>query len=366
MKNNYKRQRSDYVLSLIVFGLIAFGLIMIYSVSKYYSLQITNEATDKYYLIKQLSWAGVGLVAWLVVQAIDYRFWQKNAKIFFYATIVLLILPIVFGSSGRWVYIGPINFQPAELAKLTLVIFLASFFAHKSDDPKEASKLFPYFIIFAVVLSVLMLLQKDLGTLSVMVAISAVMFMIAGAPKLHLFLSGGLGVFLVWLAIKVEPYRMERFLTFLNPDNNVLGAGYHIRNALIAIGSGGLWGLGFGQSKQKYLYLPEAHTDSIFAIISEELGLVRSLIIVLAFVFLALRGYRIAMRAPDTFSRLVATGVTTWLFFQMFVNIAAMLSLLPLTGIPLPLISYGGSSLLVLLIAIGILINISKYQVYEK
>jgi cell division protein FtsW len=155
---------------------------------------------------------------------------------------------------------------------------------------------------------------------------------------------------------------MQRLLTFLNSDSHDLGAGYHIKNALIAIGSGGLWGLGFGQSKQKYLYLPEAHTDSIFAIICEELGTLRASLVIAAFCFLALRGFMIAKNTADPFGRMVAVAITVWLFLQMFVNIAAMFSMVPLTGIPLPFISYGGTSLVVLLTAIGVLINISKYQ----
>ena len=207
-----------------------------------------------------------------------------------------------------------------------------------------------------------MLVQKDLGTLAIIVCIVASMLTIAGAPLYQLAAGGGLTAFLLWLAIKIEPYRLERFLTFLNPESNSLGAGYHIKNALIAIGSGGLLGLGFGQSKQKYLYLPEAHTDSIFAIISEELGFLRAAVIIIVFAFIAIRGFRIAANAPDTFSRLVAGGITTWFLAQMFINIGAMLSILPLTGVPLPFVSYGGSSLVILLAAVGVLVNISKNQ----
>ena len=222
------------------------------------------------------------------------------------------------------------------------------------------------FVAIVGFIAMLMMAQKDLGTLSIYIIISAGVFIMAGAPVQQIFGAGGLAAFLVWLAIKIEPYRMQRLLTFLNPGDDSLAAGYHIKNALIAIGSGGLWGLGFGQSKQKYLYLPEAHTDSIFAIVSEELGFLRAGLIIIVFTLLALQGLRIVKNAPDTFARLMSVGIITWIFFQMVVNIAAMFSLVPLTGVPLPFISYGGTSLLVLLAAVGILTNISKFQIINR
>lgn len=368
---SYRRQHIDYWLALAIFGLIVFGLIMIYSVSKYYSLELTNGATDKYFLKKQLVTVTIGLFAWIVVQAIDYRFWQKHAKEMFFITFGLLLLPIIlspFGvtSAGRWIIIGGFNFQPAELAKLTFIFYLAGLFSEKGINLKEISKLFWPFISVVGVIALMMMIQKDLGTLSIFVIISASLFIAAGAPVGQIFSGVGIGGVLLWLAVKLEPYRMQRLVTFLNPGSDSLSSGYHIQNALIAIGSGGLFGLGFGQSKQKYLYLPEAHTDSIFAIICEEMGMLRAALIVLVFAFIALRGFKIAKSAQDNFSRLVAIGVTVWIFAQMSINIAAMLALLPLTGIPLPFISYGGTSLIVLLAAIGVLTNISKNQIYEK
>lgn len=365
MMNQIKKQRPDLWLSLAVFGLIFFGLIMIYSVSKYYSLQLTNEATDKYFLLKQLKFVGIGVIAWIVFQSIDYRFWQQKTTLFFWVTLVLLLLPILpFGHGGagsRWVDLKIVSFQPSEIAKLTLILYLAGWFASKKDNLAEIKKVFVPFAVIVIAIAFLMLVQKDLGTLSIIVAICASMIFIAGAPAYQLLTGGGLAALLLWVAIKIEPYRMQRFLTFLNPEDTS-GAAYHIRNALIAIGSGGLWGLGFGQSKQKYLYLPESHTDSIFAIISEEIGLIRAGLVIVVFAFIAMRGYKIASRSTDPFARLVAVGITTWLTFQMIVNIGAMLSVLPLTGVPLPFVSYGGSSLVILLSAVGILVNISKSQ----
>ncbi len=370
MNNKNRKGRPDYWLALAIFVLVMFGLIAIYSVSKYYSLQITDGATDKYYLSKQLQWVGVGIVVWIIFQAIDYRFWMKNTKYMLFATIIFLVLPLFFGhenerSSTRWISIAGQQFQPSELAKLSLMFYLSGWFSNQDMKSVNRLKTLPFFI-FMIFVSLLMLLQKDFGTLSVMLGISATMYIIAGASYVNLFAGAGMAGFLFWIAIKLEPYRLERFTTFLNPESDTMGSGYHIRNALIAIGSGGLWGLGFGQSKQKYLYLPEAHTDSIFAIISEELGFLRASLIIMLFGFIGVRGYRVAKNAPDMYSSLLATGITTWIIWQAFINIGAMLSIVPLTGVPLPFVSYGGSSLLILLAATGILINISKSGNYSK
>ncbi|OQA04880.1 MAG: Lipid II flippase FtsW [bacterium ADurb.Bin400] len=354
------KKHPDYLLSLIVFALVAFGLIAIYSVSKYYSWEVTNEVTDKLFLRKQLVWSVLGLVAWAVFQSFDYRHWQKHSASMFFITIGLISLPIIFG--GRhWVNIWGGQFQPSELGKLTFIIYLAGWFASKKENLKEVRKMFPAFLLVMAALCFMMIWQGDLGTLTIYVAIATAIFVAAGSSLSHLFLAGSFSMLMVYLAVKLEPYRLERITTFLNPDQNLLGSGYHIRNALIAVGSGGLWGLGFGQSRQKFLYLPEAHTDSIFAIVAEELGFVRTALILIAFAFIAIRGFKIAANAPDTFSRLLATGITVWITFQAIINVGAMLSMMPLTGVPLPFVSYGGSSMIFLLAAVGILINISKH-----
>lgn len=369
---SYKnRQHSDYWLSLLVFGLVIFGLIMIYSVSKYLSLQITDGASDKYYLKEQLISLGLGVVAWIVAQSIDYRVWKKYSGWMLIITIILLLSVLLFGhTSGtvaqRWINIFGLRFQPSELVKLTFTIYLAGWLSgHLDKDTQAVNKSFWQFIIVVALVSLFLLQQKDLGTLSVIIGISAGIYFAAGASLKNLAVATGLGAALLWLSVKLEPYRMQRILAFLNPDSSTLSTGYHIRNALIAVGSGGFWGLGFGQSRQKYLYLPEAHTDSIFAIICEELGFLRASLVVVAFALLALRGFKIAKDAPDNFGRLLATGIVVWIVFQAFVNIGAMLSIIPLTGVPLPFISYGGSNLIFSLAAIGVLLNISKHKRYS-
>lgn len=359
-----KRKSADYLLMILVFSLIAFGLIMIYSVSKYLSLQITDQASDKYFLVNQLVSLAIGIVVWITFQLIDYRYWQKNTTAMLVITIVLLSLVFIFhggdgGAGNRWVNLFGRGFQPSEIAKLTMIFYLSGWLS-SGKYQKQIDKSFVPFLVFVGGISFLMLMQKDLGTLSVILVIAAAIYYAAGARITNLLLGGSLGVFLVWLAIKIEPYRMKRLTAFFNPESDTLNIGYHIKNALIAVGSGGLWGLGFGQSRQKYLYLPESHTDSIFPIIAEELGFFRSSAVILVYALIAYRGYSIARRAPDDFSRLVAVGITTWIIWQAFVNLAAMLALLPLTGVPLPFVSYGGTSLIAFLAAIGVLLNISK------
>ncbi|MFA5158368.1 MAG: putative lipid II flippase FtsW [Patescibacteria group bacterium] len=356
-----KRNHADYVLMILIFAVIAFGLIMIYSVSKYLSLQITDQASDKYYLVRQLVSLGIGIVVWVACQAIDYRFWQKHTGKMLWITLILLASVFIFRaqSGERWINFFGVGFQPSELAKLSMILYLSGWLSGRKKA-ENVDNLFLPFIIFVGTVSLLMLIQKDLGTLSVLLVIAAVIYFAAGAKLTNIFIGGSLGVFLVWLAIKIEPYRMQRLTSFLNPNEGALSSTYQIRNALIAIGSGGLWGLGFGQSKQKYLYLPEAQTDAIFPIIAEELGFLRSSVVVIVYALIATRGYSIARRAPDQYSSLVATGITTWIIWQAFVNLAAMMSLMPLTGVPLPFISYGGTSLIAFLAAVGILLNISK------
>lgn len=359
-----KRKAADYLLAILVFGLIAFGLVMIYSVSKYLSLQITNQETDKYFLVRQLVSLGIGTFVWIIFQSIDFRFWQKHTITMLVITLVLLCSVFIFrdaaGGASRWVNLFGVGFQPSEIAKLSMIFYLAGWLSGKKDD---INKSFIPFLIFVGAVSLLMLLQKDLGTLSVILVIAAAIFLTAGAKISNLAIGGVLGAFLIWLAIKIEPYRMQRLTAFFNPESQSLSVSYHIRNALIAIGSGSWFGLGFGQSKQKYLFLPEAQTDSIFPIIVEELGFLRSGAVIFVYALIAYRGYAIARRAPDSFSQLVAVGITTWIIWQTFVNLAAMLGLMPLTGVPLPFISYGGTSLVAFLAAIGVLLNISKQTV---
>lgn len=367
LTQNQKPGKVDYTLAIVVFALVVIGLVMISSASVVISYEISGE--NYFFLKKQLLFSAIGLVAWIVFTIVDYRFWRKFAlHLMILALILLAIVLLPYFSSeahgaNRWIALGPINFQPSEFAKLAILIYLAGWLARRKEQVSSLFRGFLPFVIIIAVVIFLIMMEPDLGTATILAATASIVFFMAGANLVYLVLGGGLGLFVILSLILSAPYRLSRFLSFLNPSADPQGAGYQIRNALIAIGSGGLWGLGFGNSRQKYLYLPEAHTDSIFAVIVEEMGFLRAAVIIVLFVILAYRGYKIAKEAPDDFGRLLAVGITSWFIIQAFINLSAMLGLIPITGIPLPFISYGGSSLIISLAAVGILLNISKYRV---
>jgi len=354
--------RTDWWLVGLVFGLTVFGLIMVGNVSV---VEAYRDFGDKlYYLRLQLQWAGLGLLAFLAASFFDYRKLKFLALPLLIFTLVCLLLVLIPGlgasilGTRRWLSIGPIHFQPAELAKLTFVLYLSSFFATKKS-------LLPFLTILGLIVFLIML-EPDLGTTVVLCATGLAVYFASGAPILTIGLIGLTGIAGGAVLILSSAYRRERLTTFLNPTADPLGASYHIRQILIALGSGGLFGVGLGQSRQKYEYLPAVTTDSIFAVIAEELGFIGSVAVLLVFLCLIWRGFRIASRAPDDFGRLLAVGITSWVGFQTLVNLGAMVALIPLTGVPLPFISYGGSSLILVLTAMGILINISKQGVARK
>lgn len=361
-----RKSKPDFLLALTVFFLCFFGLVMISSASVVVSEE--RFGTNYYYVTHQLTSLIIGLILMVTAYLIDYRLWRKISLIMFLLTLLLLIgvfLPGIgreFGGAHRWLGLGGLVLQPSEIVKLTFIIYLASWLDKKGESISHFSAGFIPFVFLMLILGFLIMSQPDLGTLSVIIGTAVVTFFIAGARGSHLVMGGISVLIILGILVKAAPYRFQRFLVFLSPGEQTLGAAYHINQALIAIGSGGLWGLGFGQSKQKYLYLPQAYSDSIFAIIAEELGFLRSSLVLGAFILIAIRGYKIVRNAPDNFARFLATGIVTWIILQVFINIAAMLNLIPLTGVPLPFISFGGSSLIVTLIAVGILLNISKYS----
>lgn len=359
-----RRKRGDYLLSLVVFILAVFGLVMISSASVVVSYELFG--TNYHYFNRQAISFVIGILAWVITSNIDYRIYQKYAIYLLILTFLLLILVFIpgigkeLGGAHRWISAGPIFFQPSELVKLLFILYLAAWLEKRAEHLRTFWRGFLLFAILIGLIIFLIISQPDMGTTTIIVATSAVMFFVAGAQIWHLTLGIGALVALFWILIKTSPYRFQRFLTFLQPAAQSLGNAYHINQALLAIGTGGLLGRGFGQSIQKYLYLPQAHTDSIFAIAAEELGFLRITFVLFLYVFLIFRGYAIAKVAPDYYSKLVASGITAWFGIQTFVNLGAMTGLLPLTGVPLPFISFGGSSLVVSLAAVGILMNISK------
>jgi cell division protein FtsW len=323
------------------------------------AVEAYRDFGDKFHFFRlQAQWLALGLVAFSAAAIFPYQKWLKLVPLLLFLGLLGLILVVLprFGflrfGARRWLNLAGINFQPSELAKLAFITYLAAYLVKKK-------KIWPLFLISSLIL-ILVMLQPDFGTAFIILASGFVVYFVAGAPLGHvlvLALAGFLGSLFL---ILFSPYRKERLLTFLDPFRDPLGASYHISQALIALGSGGLFGLGLGQSRQKYEYLPAVTTDSIFAIIAEELGFLGASFLILTFVFLIWRGLRIAQLSSDPFGRFLASGITAWIGIQTLVNLAAMVSLAPLTGAPLPLISYGGSSLILILTALGILANISK------
>lgn len=321
-----------------------------------------------YYVLRQLLLGGVGgAIGLLAASRISYRLWKRLAiplMLLSLALLVFLFIPELsysFGGAKRWISIGPLSFQPSEILKFSFLVYLAGWLAARKDEVKSISRgMIPFTLMLSVV-GIFLLMQPDIGTLGV-IAISAGMLYFLGGGKtsqiITLFL---FGLVMFYFIVQLAPYRLDRITTFLNPAADPQGIGYQINQAFIAIGSGGFWGRGLGMSLQKYQYLPEPMGDSIFAIFAEETGFLGVVVFIGLFGFFLWRGFAIAYRAPDLFGRLLAAGITMGITVQAFINMAAISGLLPLTGIPLPFVSYGGTSLVVTLTQIGVLLNIAKH-----
>jgi cell division protein FtsW len=355
-----RRGLESSVLILVTMGLVAFGLVMVYSATSA-SAALAN-GDPAYYLKRQAIYAVLGVVLMVVCSRIDYRALRALAPVLMVASVVLLLAVLVMGraanGASRWLSFGPLIFQPSELAKLALAIWAAGYLARRKP-PKNLAQLWRPIGLVTLVFCGLILVEPDLGTAIAIVVMVAAMLLVAGTPGrtlgVGLGIVGTLGLFAVWL----EPYRRARLFSFLNPWQDAQGAGFQTVQAMIGLGSGGIFGVGLGQSVQKVNYLPEAHTDMIFAIIGEELGLVGATAVIAAYGAFAYLGLKIALQCKDPFGKRLAAGLTALVCGQAAINLAAVMGLAPLTGIPLPFVSYGGSSLVVALACVGILLNIA-------
>jgi cell division protein FtsW len=355
------KHKFDYFLAAIVGILLIIGILILASVSASFSQEKFGRTT--YYLFHQLLWGILpGLVLGFIAFKIKISFFKKWAWALVFLNLILMVLVfipglgIISGGAPRWLNLGFATFQPSEILKLSFIFYLSPWL---SSRDKKASLLVPFLLVLGVIV-VLLTLQSDVSTLGVIITIALLMYFSANTPLWHalfvfLICSGG-----ILALIKFAPYRMKRILVFLDPKIDPMGMGYQINQILIAIGSGGITGLGLGMSSQKFGFIPQTMADSIFAIFAEETGFIGCLVLVSLFILLFWRGLRIAKRSKDRFSKLLAIGISSWICIQAFVNIAAMVSILPLTGIPLPFISYGGSHLIGEMIALGLLLNISK------
>lgn len=353
--------RYDYLLIITTAALAIVGLMMIYSATFALGYQLHSQPT--YYFIRQLLWMGLGTLALIIFARIEYHTWRRFSIPLMAFTMLLLVLVLLIGDERfggqRWLLNGSI--QPSELGKLAIIIYIADWLSSKGEQIRKVSYgLIPFAILLGVITG-LIVLQRDLGT-AVMIGTTALaMFFIAGGNLFQILLSGILGGATLYLLITRSSYRMARLTAFLDPLNSdPLGNGYQIRQILIALGSGGLTGLGLGASRQKFGYIPASHTDGIFAILGEELGLIGALAVIGLFAFFAYRGFRIALTAPDAFGTVLASGITCSLIFQAIINMGVVTASLPFTGIPLPFISFGGSSLVVSMASVGLLLAVSR------
>jgi len=370
-----KAKTPDLILLGLCVALLFFGIFILASVSAAFSLQKTGSTS--FFLNHQLLFGLLpGLLCAALAYALPLKFlkrWSVIILLFSILVLGLVFMPGIGGKLGgatRWISLGPITFQPSEFLKVGFILYLASWLTTRIQKREEnptfdklkglTETLLPFIVIISV-LSLFLILQPDIGTLGVIGIISIIMYFSASTPLWHTLLLMGAGAGALLLHIRLAPYRLSRVAVFLDPSLDPLGQGYQLKQALIGIGSGGLFGVGLGLSLQKFGILPEPISDSVFAVFAEETGFLGASLLILLFIAFAWRSIVIAKRIKDPFGKLIIVGIASWITIQAFVNIGSMLGLLPLTGIPLPFISYGGSALIAELIGLGLMLNISRY-----
>lgn len=368
MRDVFRKSRDQWDWPLVgsLAALIVFGLIMLSSAGAAVGWQ---KFGDSYWHVKHQLLFGVlpGLLLFGIMSRVDYYRLRQLAAPLLFVSIGLLTLVFIpgigaqWGTSHSWINFFGFSLQPSEVVKLTFLLYLAAWLASREDRHlKDLQGGFLPFLFVLGIIAVLMILQPDTGTMMIIVAMSLMVFFVAGGSIRHLLLLSGVGAVALWGLIKISPYRAARLTTFLHPELDPHGIGYHINQALLAVGSGGWFGRGYGHSRQKFAYLPEVTGDSIFAIIGEELGFIFSALVIVLFMYFVWRALKIAEKCRDPFGRLVVVGIISWFSIQAFFNIGAIIGVLPLTGVPLPFISYGGTSMMICLAAAGILANISR------
>jgi cell division protein FtsW len=364
---SYRGEReTDKPLVFISAAIIIFGLIMLSSAS---SVIAYNTYHDSYYFFKhQIFGLLIGLVGAWFFSRVDYHVWRKYAFWMLVASVGLLLLVFIpglsarWGSSRSWINVFGYSLQPAEFVKITFLLYLAAWLEGRKNKLAEISRGLGPFLAVLGVIAFLMVLQPDVGTLTIIALSSLVVYFIGGGSIKHLVGIILLGLVGLAIMVNIYPYQANRFKCMLDPSFSPDKYCYQVNQSLIAVGSGGIFGRGLGASRQKFLYLPEAQNDAIFPIISEETGLIFSVILVLLYLALFYRGVVIAKNAPDDFGKILAVGIVSWMAFQALINIGGMVNIMPMTGVPLPLISYGGSAMLVALASLGMLANISKQE----
>jgi cell division protein FtsW len=357
----------DLAIVAVVVALTVIGLVLVYSAS--FAIALSEFGNANYIIIRQAAGTLLGLACMVVLARTDYRALRRWSPLLLLVALIglLLVLSPAFGhhsyGASRWIRLGPLPpLQPSEFAKLAMVVYIAAWLAAKGEQVKQFSLGVVPFVMMVGLVGGLIMLEPDLGTFLVIGLTTGTMFFVAGASISHVFTLGLSGLACGGLLIAFEGYRWERLLAFLHPSRDPAGAGFQINQLLIALGSGGVRGLGLGESRQKFFYVPGAHTDGIFAILGEEMGLVGCVVVLILFGVLIGRGLRTAVKARDDFGYLLAVGITCWIAYQSIINIAGISSSLPLTGIPLPFLSYGSSAMVAVLAAVGVLLSVSRYQ----
>lgn len=363
-----KKTTPDLILLIVTFTLLAVGLMMVYSAS---AVMADYNFKDSFFFAKrQMLFAGLGILAMFFIMNIDYWTWRTWAKVLLIICFVLLLVVLIPGvgilrnGSRSWIGVGAFSIQPSEFMKLAMIAFLAKFLSENQKLITSFKQgLGPSLLLVFTAFGIIML-QPDLGTGTVMVGTCIVMIFIAGAKISHFVGLGLIGLAGFVGLVLSAPYRIKRITSFLDPWEDPLGSGFQIIQSLYAIGPGGLFGLGLGQSRQKFFYLPEPQTDFIFAVLAEELGFIGGSFVLLLFALLLWRGIRIALGAPDLYGSFLAAGIIAMIAIQVMINVGVVTGLMPVTGITLPFLSYGGSSLTLMLVAIGVLLNISRHARY--
>ncbi|WP_182199071.1 stage V sporulation protein E [Paraliobacillus salinarum] len=368
-QQKHAQPKPDLVLVVIIFALLVIGIMMVYSAS---AILASYKFDDSFYFAKrQLLFASIGILAMFIVSKVPYQTWRYYAKPILICCFILLIavlipgIGMVRGGARSWIGIGAFSIQPAEFMKLGLIIFLSTYLAEKQRYIQSLKQGFLPLTLLIFTSFGLIMLQPDLGTGVVLVLSCFILLFVAGAKINHFATLGLLGMVGFAGLIISAPYRINRILAFLNPWEDPLNNGFQIIQSLYAIGPGGLLGMGLGNSLQKFFYLPEPHNDFIFAIIAEELGFIGGSFLILLFFLLLWRGIRVGLTAPDKFGMLLGLGITSMICLQAMINISVVIGLIPVTGITLPFLSYGGSSLTLTLASVGILINVSRFSHIE-
>jgi len=360
-----RRLTPDLWLFGVVLALVSIGVVMVYSASAIMAADRFHDPV--HFLKKQGVWAGLGMIALFAGLRFDYRRLQRLVAPLLVLSFVLLVLVLVppFGQeingTRRWLRLGPVSFQPVELAKLSLLLYLASFLARCGEVMESFARGLLPLLLVAGAMAGLTMLQPDMGNAVVLLVLALALAYLGGARPAHMGLIAGAALPLAAVAVAMKPYRLRRVVAFWNPWNDPQNSGFQIIQSFLALGSGGLLGRGLGESKQKLFYLPESHTDFIFAIIGEELGALGASVVIALFALLVWRGLRIGLRAPEPFGAYLALGLTVMLATQTLVNLGVVTGLLPTKGLPLPFISFGGSALTMTLFSTGILLNISQH-----